>query len=122
MAKVFEKFGKDLGYQVDEDNRVSFADITYTSAKGVVRSGEKFFAPLNVLDEVWNNKFTKSNLGAECVICGSTDDIEMHHVRKIKDLRKPNSKLDFYTRQMAAINRKQVPLCSLHHIGLHKNT
>lgn len=46
----------------------------------------------------------------------------MHHVRKIRDLKKPNSKLDFFTRQMAAINRKQIPLCKSHHIGLHKDS
>lgn len=46
----------------------------------------------------------------------------MHHVRKIRDLRNQKSKLDFFTRQMAAINRKQVPLCKAHHIGLHNDT
>jgi len=30
--------------------------------------------------------------------------------------------MDFFTRQMAAINRKQVPLCRVHHNGLHNNT
>lgn len=37
-------------------------------------------------------------------------------------MKNPKSKLDFFTRQMAAINRKQVALCKDHHIGLHKNT
>jgi hypothetical protein len=46
----------------------------------------------------------------------------MHHVRKIKDLKDRNTNLDFFTRQMAAINRKQVPLCKTHHIGLHNNS
>lgn len=46
----------------------------------------------------------------------------MHHVRKIRDLKSPNNKMDFFTRQMAAINRKQVPLCRVHHNGLHNNT
>jgi hypothetical protein len=47
----------------------------------------------------------------------------MHHVRAIKDLKKKAKKkvLDFFTMQMAAINRKQVPLCSLHHHALHNN-
>jgi len=49
-------------------------------------------------------------------------DVEMHHVRKIRDLKDRNTKLDFYTRQMAAINRKQVPLCRTHHIELHNDT
>lgn len=56
------------------------------------------------------------------MICGSPDGVEMHHVRKIRDLKNPNHKLDFFTRQMAAINRKQVPLCKDHHIRLHNNT
>lgn len=37
-------------------------------------------------------------------------------------MKSPNQKLDFYTRQMAAINRKQISLCRFHHQGLHKNT
>ena len=47
----------------------------------------------------------------------------MHHVRQIKDLKKKNMKklLDFFTMQMAAINRKQVPLCNFHHHALHNN-
>ena len=57
----------------------------------------------------------------------------MHHVpfavakstskcTKIKDLKSPNKKLDFFTRQMAAINRKQIPLCKDHHVRLHNDT
>ena len=30
--------------------------------------------------------------------------------------------LDFFAMQMAAINRKQVPLCRVHHVNLHRNT
>lgn len=56
------------------------------------------------------------------MICGSYENVEMRHVRKIRDLRSPNSRLDFFTRQMEAINRKQIPLCKAHHIGLHNNT
>lgn len=48
----------------------------------------------------------------------------MHHVRKIKDLKGKvrNNKMDFFTMQMASINRKQVPLCAFHHKALHNNT
>jgi nicotine oxidoreductase len=65
---------------------------------------------------------TKSNLFKACVICGSLINIEMHHVRSIKILRSGKTNKDFFTRQMAAINRKQLPLCSDHHIQLHNNT
>ncbi len=44
----------------------------------------------------------------------------MHHVRQIRDLRRKLN-LDFFTIQMEAINRKQVPLCRTHHVNLHRN-
>jgi hypothetical protein len=78
--------------------------------------------PIKSLEENWNNKFTKSNLFKECIICGSSENVEMHHVRTIKALRDPNGPKDFFTRQMQAINRKQIPLCNDHHSRLHLNT
>lgn len=42
----------------------------------------------------------------------------MHHLRKVRDLKR-DTKLDFFSKQMAAINRKQVPLCKEHHKKLH---
>jgi hypothetical protein len=40
-----------------------------------------------VLFKKWNNKYTNSNLFKICIICGSKDNREMHHVRKIRDLK-----------------------------------
>jgi len=122
IAKVFRKFGKDLGYDVNKETRLSFADIAYTKATNIAKPGNTTQDPLKNIEKVWNAKFTKSKLGATCIICGSPESIEMHHVRQIRGLKNPNQKLDFYTRQMAAINRKQVPLCKFHHNGLHNDT
>lgn len=71
----------------------------------------------------WNNKLTKSSLFKYCVICGTNHHVEMHHVRKIKDLKAKarGGKMDFFTLQMASINRKQIPLCRTHHKALHNN-
>lgn len=48
----------------------------------------------------------------------------MHHIRSIKHLRKPMCKSDFFSRQMVAINRKQIALCKyfVHHTRGHNNT
>jgi len=62
---------------------------------------------------------TRSTYGKPCIICGNPN-VEMHHVRKLAELRK-RLYLDWYTLQMAAINRKQVPLCSDHHRKVHNN-
>jgi hypothetical protein len=47
----------------------------------------------------------------------------MRHVRKIKDLKNKatDKKINFFTAQMASINRKQIPLCTIHHQALHNN-
>ena len=53
-------------------------------------------------------------------MCQSTYSIEIHHVKRIKDLRK-EGKINFFKAQIKAINRKQVPLCKEHHQKLHAN-
>jgi len=49
-----------------------------------------------------------------CKLCGSTENVEMHHVRHI---RKGN--LKGFTKFMAAINRKQIPVCRKCHMNIH---
>ena len=79
--------------------------------------------PDEILNKRWHTKLTNSNLKKRCTICGSSDRIEMYHVRKIWDLKEKirKNKIDFFTAQMAAINRRQVPLCLEHHWKLHRN-
>jgi group II intron reverse transcriptase/maturase len=91
--------------------------------KAIKTFGCNELSPDEILFKKWNHKLTKSNLFKKCIICGSSEHIEMHHIRKVKDLEKKaaGGKLDFFTTQMAAINRKQIPLCSFHHKALHSN-
>ena len=79
--------------------------------------------PDEILFKRWNNKYTKSNLFKACIICGAGNNVEMHHVRKIRDLQRKaaGGKIDWFTQQMATINRKQDPLCAFHHKALHNN-
>lgn len=126
MKKVFRKFGKNLSCIVKlnkEEKRVIKLNIPEDfKKKHIVNIGKGVKDPFKNLESNWNQKFTKSNIFQVCLICGSDDKVEMHHVRKIKDLRNPNSKKDFFTGQMEAINRKQIPLCRDHHNRLHNNT
>ena len=70
----------------------------------------------------WNGKLINSNLFKVCVICGSSDHVQMHYVRKTNDLKAKKNKMDLFSIYMAAINRKQVPLCSTHYVALQNNT
>lgn len=53
-----------------------------------------------------------------CVRCGSTYQVELHHVRMLKNL---NKRLDPVSMAMAARNRKQIPLCRHCHVHQHVN-
>jgi group II intron reverse transcriptase/maturase len=118
-SKIFRKFGSKL--------KSPNGDVELF-IPGTFKAIKKFSCNVPIPDDVilsnWNNKLTKSNLFKQCVICGSSNQIQMHHVRQVKDLKSKaaGKKLDFFTLQMAAINRKQVPLCSTHHQALHNNT
>lgn len=123
LRKTFAAFGRDLACTIDRGGKkikVSLVQMSELSRGSL--ADPKAETNLASLESVWNSKFTKSNLNKACLICGSESDVEMHHVRKIRDLRAQDSKLDFFTRQMAAINRKQIPLCKTHHQGLHNNS
>ena len=62
---------------------------------------------------------TRSKLGWPCVICGDTQEIAMHHVRHVrKGLTDRDSK--GFTRVMAILNRKQLPVCASCHNKIHR--
>ncbi|SFF27114.1 reverse transcriptase domain-containing protein [Paracidovorax wautersii] len=65
--------------------------------------------------DTYMNLRTRSKLGAKCCVCGSPDDVEMHHLRHV---RKGKSK--GFSRVMSAINRKQIPVCPPCHQKIHR--
>lgn len=87
----------------------------------------------NFLKEIWNSKKKSaknplaamawrletalSRQGAICAICGSSEDVQMHHVRALKDIAKSKNAVH---KHMIAIERRQVPVCRKHHLELHR--
>jgi group II intron reverse transcriptase/maturase len=118
-SKAYRRFGSKL--KSPDGNMELFIPSTFKAIKLFSCSVP---TPNDVILRNWNSKFTKSNLFKSCAICGSNERVEMHHVRKVRDLKSKakGKKMDFFTMQRAAINRKQVPLCSSHHKALHNDT
>jgi thymidine kinase len=52
-----------------------------------------------------------------CKACGSKTKVEMHHINKMKNI---NKNLDYVSQLMIRIKRKQIPLCRVCHMQLHK--
>lgn len=62
----------------------------------------------------------KRLLADECEVCGSTDQIEVHHVRKLADLRKMGRKeLPDWAKIMIIRRRKTLVLCHRCHTAIH---
>ena len=117
-SKVYRRFGGRL--KCPDTGLEIFIPDTF---KAIYKFSINAPIPDEVLFKRWNNKLTRSSLFRYCAICGTSHQVEMHHVRKVKDLKAKaaGGKLDFFTMQMASINRKQVPLCRTHHAALHQN-
>lgn len=84
MRATFSNFGKNLasedGYGLNIPN--SFKQLLNFNA------GE--YKELDIDDVVkgsWASKTTKSNLFKSCLICGTNNKVEMHHIRSVKDVR-----------------------------------
>ena len=59
-------------------------------------------------------------LANRCELCGSTDDIQVHHVRALKDLRiKGRAEKPFWVQVMAARQRKTLVTCEKCHDDIH---
>jgi 5-methylcytosine-specific restriction endonuclease McrA len=62
----------------------------------------------------WDIKETNI-LDRPCLICGTSENIEMHHLRHLKDTKDKGTLIKI----MSKIRRKVVPLCSTCHDKVH---
>jgi hypothetical protein len=63
---------------------------------------------------------TNASMNSACIYCGSWENIEYHHIKKLgSDKRKYIYDFDYNIR---AINRKAIPLCAECHLKVHKGT
>lgn len=74
-----------------------------------------------IIKAKYTNKITDTTFGRVCVLCGSTNQIEMLHIRSVKDVRgKMLTKSGAsYAQWVGGRKRKQIPLCKYHHGLLH---
>ncbi len=59
-------------------------------------------------------------LAERCEMCGCTENIEVHHIRKLADLKKPGRKeKPLWVQRMAALRRKTLVVCKACHEAIH---
>lgn len=65
----------------------------------------------------------KRLLADQCELCGSKENIEVHHVRKLADLKKKGQpEAPTWVQLMSARNRKTLVVCRECHVAIHNGT
>jgi group II intron reverse transcriptase/maturase len=110
-SKVIRKYGNDITVHKPNGNTLQFFNKPLKQVRKVKE-------PTEDMDTIptWGPRRTRTRLQDHCVICNSRDHVEMHHIRHI---RKRGEKVWGFTLYMAAINRKQVPVCRKCHRDIH---
>jgi len=118
--QVFKKYGKDLKVIVNNKVVASFPQESFAKPSTFHNTAISKINPLSRIDQLAKATFRTRNIfEASCTHCGSTENVEVHHVRKLRDSSKA-IKADWLTSMMSRMNRKQIPLCKICHIDYHR--
>jgi group II intron reverse transcriptase/maturase len=121
LKRVFNKYGKDINIKDNMGIIITrYPSINYKRPKKWIRPNVFDFSTLENYIDGYDNRIHRGrrDLKGPCVLCGSQEKIEIHHVRKLsKGKRK-----DYLSEMMARMNRKQIPVCQKCHIKIHKGT
>ena len=118
LAKTFKKFGRDLTFVNDKGKKYK---IFRPDNLKMLPENKRFRVNENtnmdkLLSQSWSNSLTRTQFDEPCAICGTLDNIEIHHIRSVKDVR---VKTRTYTQWVGAFRRKSIPLCKVHYNMLH---
>jgi len=118
LAKTFKKFGRDLSLVNKKGKEYK---IFRPDNLRMLPMNERFKVNENnnideLLNQTWTNSLTRSQFDEPCAICGTLDNIEIHHLRSVKDVR---VKTRTYAQWTGGFLRKSIPLCKDHHVQLH---
>lgn len=82
----------------------------------------------SIVGQTWNyrNELTRRLEADQCELCGSRENIQVHHIRKLKDLKKKwqnrKKKPPQWVERMISINRKTLVVCKRCHQNIHDGT
>ena len=118
LKKVFSKFGRDLKFVNERGKKYT---IFQPDDLRMLPMNKRFNSKMNenvdeLLRQTWSSSLTRSQFDEPCAICGTLENIEIHHIRSVKNVR---VKTRTYTQWIRGFQRKTIPLCKEHHMMYH---
>jgi group II intron reverse transcriptase/maturase len=125
ITKVIKKYGNPpsanekvrKGEEVKNQKRITLMDYNACKTSILRLADNKTAEDDSDFLTVRINWRTTYKLQKYCVVCGSTKKIEMHHIRHI---RKTGTTVTGFNQVLVALNRKQIPVCSICHVKIHR--
>ena len=114
--KLFKKLGNSITWKLENGKTIKFKqeqDMKKTTMN--FKISENTYDPL--APTYYQVRTTKSMLFKDCSICGSKDNIEMHHIKHLR-----GEKLKGFNKLMGKLKRKQLPVCKECHVKIHNGT
>jgi len=129
VAQVYQRYrtqvetphGMQVALQVRVD-RPGKEPLTATWGGVTLRwdSRAKITEPPNVTSWIGRSELIDRLLAEECELCGSSGPVQVHHIRHLKDLRKPGrTDKPLWVQIMAARKRKTLVVCQACHTAIH---
>ena len=124
IVKIFKRYGRNISLTYENnagEEKVAtfFTPLHFSSMRGQFK--EVIGASPLVDDGFWEkfSRRSKHTLDFRCLVCGADEKVVMHHVRHI---RKMGQNVKGFTKIMASLNRKQLPVCHVCHMKIHNGT
>jgi hypothetical protein len=120
VKKVFVRFGNNITVTVKGRDGKRNRSVSFYLNNDWEKKRMAFSTSNTAVDLVQMaiRMRTRSKLGRPCCICGSLEQVEMHHVRHIRKIE--SKKATGFKSVMRALNRKQIPTCRPCHHKIHQ--
>merc|ERR1712078_448168 len=118
IRKTFLKFGRHLEFTNDNGKKYR---IYKPLSLRMLPLNQRFKTTGNydidkLLNKTRSSSLTRSQFNEPCAICGTMENIEIHHIRFVKNVR---VKTRTYAQWTGGFLRKTIPLCQEHHKLYH---
>jgi group II intron reverse transcriptase/maturase len=119
LRRVFNKYGKNLNIKNESGKIITnYPVVDYRRPKKFIITPILDYSSLEAYIDLYDCRVQRGykDLKSLCVLCGSNQDIEIHHVQKLSKTKLK----DYLSNMMSRMSRKQVSVCKKCHIKIHQ--